>query len=245
MKPPANGAGAAAANGPSNSCEGRHSLSLSLYLSMSCALSLSLSKKHENRWMDRSIPLLWNFVLSVFDFVLFVTSIFVRTRDSPTNCLCTSAVMLRDSQNPDSSLFQLVLYFLSRFRFLGKQTEKTGLFWLFVGVSDEWTGDTCAGGENVKIINPELWQACAGPLVNLPPAGTHVVYFPQGHSEQVGVKMLLLSCAAWALLLILNILYSLLLPELINAYHDFWVHLLCRPLLLIAICCWPSFSMLC
>lgn len=46
--------------------------------------------------------------------------------------------------------------------------------------------DTCAGGENVRSINPELWQACAGPLVNLPPAGTHVVYFPQGHSEQVG-----------------------------------------------------------
>ena len=41
-----------------------------------------------------------------------------------------------------------------------------------------------AGGEK-KSINPELWQACAGPLVNLPPAGTHVVYFPQGHSEQV------------------------------------------------------------
>lgn len=36
-----------------------------------------------------------------------------------------------------------------------------------------------------KSINPELWQACAGPLVNLPAAGTHVVYFPQGHSEQV------------------------------------------------------------
>ncbi|RVW34443.1 Auxin response factor 5 [Vitis vinifera] len=35
-----------------------------------------------------------------------------------------------------------------------------------------------------KSINPELWQACAGPLVNLPPAGTLVVYFPQGHSEQ-------------------------------------------------------------
>nr|XP_011464700.1 PREDICTED: auxin response factor 19-like [Fragaria vesca subsp. vesca] len=45
------------------------------------------------------------------------------------------------------------------------------------------------GGESVKIINPELWQACAGPLVNLPPAGTHVVYFPQGHSEQVAASM--------------------------------------------------------
>lgn len=40
-----------------------------------------------------------------------------------------------------------------------------------------------------KSINQELWQACAGPLVNLPAAGTHVVYFPQGHSEQVAASM--------------------------------------------------------
>ncbi|KAL8130227.1 hypothetical protein V2J09_019382 [Rumex salicifolius] len=40
-----------------------------------------------------------------------------------------------------------------------------------------------------RSINPELWQACAGPLVNLPAAGTHVVYFPQGHSEQVAASM--------------------------------------------------------
>ncbi|KAK9699569.1 hypothetical protein RND81_08G182000 [Saponaria officinalis] len=40
-----------------------------------------------------------------------------------------------------------------------------------------------------KSINKELWQACAGPLVNLPAAGTHVVYFPQGHSEQVAASM--------------------------------------------------------
>ncbi|CAI9760566.1 unnamed protein product [Fraxinus pennsylvanica] len=44
-------------------------------------------------------------------------------------------------------------------------------------------------GEPKKSINPELWQACAGPLVNLPAAGTHVVYFPQGHSEQVAASM--------------------------------------------------------
>ncbi|KAJ6992735.1 Auxin response factor 5 [Populus alba x Populus x berolinensis] len=45
---------------------------------------------------------------------------------------------------------------------------------------------TATNGEGAekKSINPELWQACAGPLVNLPAAGTHVVYFPQGHSEQ-------------------------------------------------------------
>ncbi|KAL8223525.1 hypothetical protein R6Q57_019000 [Mikania cordata] len=46
-----------------------------------------------------------------------------------------------------------------------------------------------AGGEKNRLINPELWQACAGPLVNLPAAGTHVVYFPQGHSEQVAASM--------------------------------------------------------
>ncbi|XP_073148898.1 auxin response factor 19-like [Henckelia pumila] len=45
-----------------------------------------------------------------------------------------------------------------------------------------------AEGEK-KSINGELWQACAGPLVNLPAAGTHVVYFPQGHSEHVSASM--------------------------------------------------------
>jgi hypothetical protein len=34
-------------------------------------------------------------------------------------------------------------------------------------------------------LNSELWHACAGPLVSLPPVGTQVVYFPQGHTEQV------------------------------------------------------------
>lgn len=36
-----------------------------------------------------------------------------------------------------------------------------------------------------KCLNSELWHACAGPLVSLPPVGSRVVYFPQGHSEQV------------------------------------------------------------
>nr|GMD54626.1 auxin response factor 8-like [Ipomoea batatas] len=39
-------------------------------------------------------------------------------------------------------------------------------------------------GEN-KCLNSELWHACAGPLVCLPIVGSRVVYFPQGHSEQV------------------------------------------------------------
>ncbi|XP_058761320.1 auxin response factor 19-like isoform X1 [Vicia villosa] len=44
------------------------------------------------------------------------------------------------------------------------------------------------GGER-KTINSELWHACAGPLVSIPPVGSLVVYFPQGHSEQVAASM--------------------------------------------------------
>nr|XP_004508020.1 auxin response factor 19 isoform X3 [Cicer arietinum]XP_012573395.1 auxin response factor 19 isoform X3 [Cicer arietinum] len=40
-----------------------------------------------------------------------------------------------------------------------------------------------------KTINSDLWHACAGPLVSLPPVGSLVVYFPQGHSEQVAASM--------------------------------------------------------
>ena len=43
----------------------------------------------------------------------------------------------------------------------------------------------CAGERKAPAINADLWYACAGPLVSLPPVGSLVVYFPQGHSEQV------------------------------------------------------------
>lgn len=38
----------------------------------------------------------------------------------------------------------------------------------------------------------ELWHACAGPLTSLPKKGNVVVYFPQGHLEQVA------SCAPFS-----------------------------------------------
>ncbi|KAJ8543366.1 hypothetical protein K7X08_005889 [Anisodus acutangulus] len=38
-------------------------------------------------------------------------------------------------------------------------------------------------------MNSELWHACAGPLVSLPPVGSLVLYFPQGHSEQVAASL--------------------------------------------------------
>ncbi|KAK2646197.1 hypothetical protein Ddye_021392 [Dipteronia dyeriana] len=50
-------------------------------------------------------------------------------------------------------------------------------------------GEGGAAAVEKKIINSELWHSCAGPLVNLPASGTHVVYFPQGHSEQVAASM--------------------------------------------------------
>lgn len=36
-------------------------------------------------------------------------------------------------------------------------------------------------------IYSELWHACAGPLTSLPKKGNVVVYFPQGHLEQVAL----------------------------------------------------------
>ncbi|BFG23869.1 auxin response factor 8 [Prunus yedoensis var. nudiflora] len=45
--------------------------------------------------------------------------------------------------------------------------------------------EAAGGGAEKKCLNSELWHACAGPLVSLPTPGTRVVYFPQGHSDQV------------------------------------------------------------
>ncbi|XP_062082093.1 auxin response factor 18-like [Humulus lupulus] len=34
-----------------------------------------------------------------------------------------------------------------------------------------------------KSLDPQLWQACAGGMVNIPPVHSKVFYFPQGHAE--------------------------------------------------------------
>ncbi|KAL8052123.1 hypothetical protein ABFS82_06G189800 [Erythranthe guttata] len=34
-----------------------------------------------------------------------------------------------------------------------------------------------------KILDPQLWQACAGGMAQIPPPNSKVYYFPQGHSE--------------------------------------------------------------
>ncbi|CAL5328176.1 unnamed protein product [Camellia sinensis] len=47
-------------------------------------------------------------------------------------------------------------------------------------------GFTQQSPEGEKIcLNSKLWHSCAGPLVSLPAIGSRVVYFSQGHSEQV------------------------------------------------------------
>ncbi|CAH9122616.1 unnamed protein product [Cuscuta epithymum] len=51
-------------------------------------------------------------------------------------------------------------------------------------LSTPGTGQQAHEGDNM-CSNSELWHACAGPLVCLPVLGSRVVYFPQGHSEQV------------------------------------------------------------
>lgn len=51
-------------------------------------------------------------------------------------------------------------------------------------LSSSGLGQQAHEGEK-KCLNSELWHACAGPLVSLPTVGSRVVYFPQGHSEQV------------------------------------------------------------
>ncbi|CAA7404923.1 unnamed protein product [Spirodela intermedia] len=68
-----------------------------------------------------------------------------------------------------------------------------------------------------RCLNSELWHACAGPLVSLPAVGSRVVYFPQGHSEQVAA-----STNREADSHIPN--YPTLPPQLICQLHDVTMH---------------------
>jgi len=50
-----------------------------------------------------------------------------------------------------------------------------------------------------RVLDSELWHACAGPLVSLPAVGSRVVYFPQGHSEQVSWIIACTEKSLWVL----------------------------------------------
>ena len=41
------------------------------------------------------------------------------------------------------------------------------------------------GATRMDELDYELWHACAGPLTSLPPVESLVMYWPQGHIEQV------------------------------------------------------------
>lgn len=46
-------------------------------------------------------------------------------------------------------------------------------------------GEADGGLSKMDELDYELWQACAGPLTSLPPVDSLVMYWPQGHIEQV------------------------------------------------------------
>ncbi|XP_071698046.1 auxin response factor 1 isoform X2 [Rutidosis leptorrhynchoides] len=45
------------------------------------------------------------------------------------------------------------------------------------------------GQQSAEALYKELWNACAGPLGNVPREGERVYYFPQGHMEQLEASM--------------------------------------------------------
>ncbi|KAK7262350.1 hypothetical protein RJT34_29918 [Clitoria ternatea] len=51
--------------------------------------------------------------------------------------------------------------------------------------SSTCSSSSCSSSPHVSSSYLELWHACAGPLTSLPKKGNVVVYFPQGHLEQV------------------------------------------------------------
>ncbi|KAF6170951.1 hypothetical protein GIB67_014768 [Kingdonia uniflora] len=53
------------------------------------------------------------------------------------------------------------------------------------GWSSSFTSSASAVSSVSSSIYFELWHACVGPLTSLPKKGSVVVYFPQGHIEQV------------------------------------------------------------
>ena len=40
-----------------------------------------------------------------------------------------------------------------------------------------------------RCLDPQLWHACAGGMVQMPPVRSRVYYFPQGHAEQADAAM--------------------------------------------------------
>ena len=46
---------------------------------------------------------------------------------------------------------------------------------------------TDTNNNDVELVDPQLWHACAGSQVLIPPVGASVIYFPQGHAEHAAL----------------------------------------------------------
>jgi len=93
-------------------------------------------------------------------------------------CICSSIACLKKLYIIGFNNFSIFLCFRPK-----KAFKKTKSYIMSVKRGNNSLFVLLAGER--KMINSELWHACAGPLVSLPPVGSLVVYFPQGHSEQV------------------------------------------------------------
>ncbi|KAL2942883.1 Auxin response factor 8 [Bienertia sinuspersici] len=93
-------------------------------------------------------------------------------------------------------------------------------------LSTSGLGQQTHEGSEKKCLNSELWHACAGPLVCLPTAGSRVVYFPQGHSEQLVTLLLEIQVAATTNRDIDGQIpnYPSLPPQLICQLHNVTMH---------------------
>ena len=62
-----------------------------------------------------------------------------------------------------------------------------GFWWLsllkMITVMDSGRGEPMNKKGFENCLDPQLWHACAGPLVQMPPVNSKVLYFPQGHAE--------------------------------------------------------------
>jgi hypothetical protein len=61
--------------------------------------------------------------------------------------------------------------------------------------------DADGGRSKMDELDYELWHACAGPLTSMPPVDSLVMYWPQGHIEQVGQVLSFSVCVCLCLFL--------------------------------------------
>ncbi|XP_019448714.1 PREDICTED: auxin response factor 4-like isoform X2 [Lupinus angustifolius] len=69
--------------------------------------------------------------------------------------------------------------------FCNEECDEKGACVCYLSSSNSTCSSSTTSSHHVSSSYLELWHACAGPLTSLPKKGNVVVYFPQGHLEQV------------------------------------------------------------